>query len=71
MSIHEDRAPKLSARLWRHRSKAALHALDNHSLSEIAEGELDRELDRAETNSGESMRSVAHRERLRRNSSET
>ena len=71
MSIHEDQAPKLSVRLWRHRSKAALHALENHSLSEIDEGKLDRELDRAETNSGESMRSVAHRERIHRDRSET
>jgi hypothetical protein len=71
MSIHEDQAPKLSVRLWRHRSKAALHALENHSLSEIDEGKLDRELDRAETNSGESMRSVAHRERLHRDRNET
>ena len=71
MSMHEDEAPKLSARLWRHRSKAALHALDTHSLSEIEEGKLDRELDRAETNSGESMRSAAHHEGPRRKSSET
>lgn len=57
MSLHEDEAPRLNPRMWRHRAKISLHALDNHALSEIAEGSMDKELDRAETNAGESMRS--------------
>lgn len=67
MSIHEDEAPRLSPRMWRHKSKAALHALGNHSLEEVDSGLLDRELDRAEANSGESMRSIAHHTKPRKN----
>lgn len=60
MTLHEDEAPKLSARMWRHRARTSLHALGHHAAEEIEGGSMDRELDRAETNAGESMRSRPH-----------
>jgi hypothetical protein len=50
-------AIRLSARLWRRESHAALHSLQNCTLEEVNAGLVDELLDAAEAPAGASMRS--------------
>lgn len=56
----ESPSSRLSARLWRHESHAALNPLKNHTFDEITAGGMDALLDAAEAPAGSSMRSRHH-----------
>lgn len=60
----ESPSSRLSARLWRHESHAALHPLKNHTLDEFLTGSMDPLLDAAEAPAGSSMRSRHHTPRV-------